>query len=448
MTTQSPTDEIQRRPAEGLEEGALDAEYFDSAIRPDEVEPDELYEPVLKSWDDVRRLARRTRTLNLAMLAAVPLNLLLIGYAALCFMGDAAALGFADLFGGVAFSLILPAVMVALYVQMVPALGVACALDKRFVWPWGAAALLLFPLGPIVMFLLSRQAADELDYVGQPMGFFGPLPPEQAPADWLPPVDETNTHVTVRHQSPLADAGAPPMIEAVGLSKFYGEFAAARDVSFKVYRGEVVAFLGPNGAGKSTTMKMLTGYLAASAGVARIAGFDMSQDRIEGSTHLGYLPENGPLYHDMTPRSLLEFFAETRGIALKPARERIRYLIDLCDLGAVVGKPIGKLSKGYRQRVGMAQVLLHEPEVLIMDEPTSGLDPNQIHEVRETITRLGQTHTILLSTHILQEVEAMCSRILFIDEGRLKFDGPIKEFTAGSRIDQRFHELSLGSVGV
>jgi ABC-2 type transport system ATP-binding protein len=240
----------------------------------------------------------------------------------------------------------------------------------------------------------------------------------------------------------------PAMIEAEGLSKFYGDFAAVVDITFKIPKGEVVAFLGPNGAGKSTTMKLLTGYLAPSAGVARIAGHDMGRDRLAGSARLGYLPENGPLYPDMSPRSLLGFFADARGLTGKRKQQRIDAVIELCDLGSVVGKPIGKLSRGYRQRVGMAQVLLHEPDVLILDEPTAGLDPNQIHEVRETIRKLGKSKTILLSTHILQEVEAMAGRVLFIDEGRLVFDGPIKELTRdGKPLDEHFRRLSSQLAG-
>jgi ABC-2 type transport system ATP-binding protein len=235
----------------------------------------------------------------------------------------------------------------------------------------------------------------------------------------------------------------PAMIEAEGLSKFYGEFAATSNVTFQVHQGEVVAFLGPNGAGKSTTMKLLTGYLAPSAGVARIAGHNMSTDRLAGTARLGYLPENGPLYSDMTPRGLLRFFADARGMSSSYKRQRIEAVVDLCSLGSVIGKPIGKLSRGYRQRVGMAQVLLHEPDVLILDEPTAGLDPNQIHEVRETIRKLGESKTILLSTHILQEVEAMAGRVLFINEGRLVFDGSIKDLTKdGKPLDQRFRELT------
>jgi ABC-2 type transport system ATP-binding protein len=241
-----------------------------------------------------------------------------------------------------------------------------------------------------------------------------------------------------------AGADRPVMIEADRLSKFYGQFAACRDVSFQVRRGEVVAFLGPNGAGKSTTMKLLTGYLSPSTGKAFIAGNDMAVDRLAGAAKLGYLPENGPLYPDMTPRSLLDFFADARGMSGAYRRTRMENVIEVCALGAVIGKPISKLSKGYRQRVGMAQVLLHEPEVLILDEPTAGLDPNQIREVRDTIRRLGETKTILLSTHILQEVEAMCNRVIFINEGRLVFDGTPGELAEEDKnLDERFHQLPL-----
>jgi ABC-2 type transport system ATP-binding protein len=233
------------------------------------------------------------------------------------------------------------------------------------------------------------------------------------------------------------------MIEADNLSKFYGDFAACRDVTFTVKRGEVAAFLGPNGAGKSTTMKLLTGYIAPSAGAARIAGFNMATHRLEGAKHLGYLPENGPLYPDMTPRSLLTFFGKARGLSRDQIDERLATVVDLCKLSSVIGKPIGKLSKGFRQRVGMAQVLLHEPDVLILDEPTAGLDPNQIREVRDTIRRIGETKTILLSTHILQEVEAMCNRVIFINEGRLVFDGTPAALAAEEKnLDERFHQLS------
>lgn len=234
-----------------------------------------------------------------------------------------------------------------------------------------------------------------------------------------------------------------PMIEAQGLSKFYGSFAAARDVTFSINQGEVAAFLGPNGAGKSTTMKLLTGYLAPSEGTAKIAGFNMATDRLEGAKRLGYLPENGPLYDDMSPRSLLTFFGTLRGMSPVELDRRMEMIVRTCRLEAVIGKPIGKLSKGYRQRVGLAHTLLHDPEVLVLDEPTAGLDPNQIREVRKMIRELGQSKTILLSTHILQEVEAMCNRVIFINEGRIVFDGTPEELSREQHdLDERFSELT------
>jgi ABC-2 type transport system ATP-binding protein len=235
-----------------------------------------------------------------------------------------------------------------------------------------------------------------------------------------------------------------PMIEAEGLSKYYGKFVATHDVSFKIFKGEVVAFLGPNGAGKSTTMKLLTGYLAPTTGTARIAGFDMTIDRIAGAELLGYLPENGPLYPDMTPSSLLNFFGEARGMRRVEIQARVADVVKLCDLSSVLHKPIGKLSRGYRQRVGMAQALLHEPQVLIMDEPTAGLDPNQISEVRQTMQRLGKDRTILLSTHILQEVEAVANRVIVINEGSLVYDGPTDELVHdGESMNEAFQRLTL-----
>jgi ABC-2 type transport system ATP-binding protein len=237
------------------------------------------------------------------------------------------------------------------------------------------------------------------------------------------------------------------MIEAIGLSKFYKDFAAIRDVTFSVPQGQVAAFLGPNGAGKSTTMKILTGYLAPSAGEARVAGVDVRTGRIAAAERLGYLPENGPLYPDMTPLSLLRFFGRARGLTGSRLQSRIEAVVARCALEAVIEKPIQKLSKGYRQRVGMAQVLLHEPDVLIMDEPTSGLDPNQIREVRQTIREIGRSKTILLSTHILQEVEAMADRIIFINRGRVVFDGTPAEMQ-GDRpsLDEAFHALTQEST--
>jgi len=237
--------------------------------------------------------------------------------------------------------------------------------------------------------------------------------------------------------------GRRPMIEAQGLSKYFGQFVATKDVTFSVPRGAVVAFLGPNGAGKSTTMKLLTGYLAPTSGVARIAGLNMATDRIEASKVMGYLPENGPLYNEMTPVSLLIYIGQARGMGSDQLKKRLDFVREKCALDEVWHKPIGKLSRGFRQRVGMAQALLHDPDVLILDEPTSGLDPNQVHEVRQLIRSLGATKTILLSTHILQEVAAVCSRVILINEGRIVFDGTVEEMAdTAPEMDKRFRELT------
>ena len=232
------------------------------------------------------------------------------------------------------------------------------------------------------------------------------------------------------------------MIEARGLGKFYGEFAAIRNVTFSIPRGQVAAFLGPNGAGKSTTLKILTGYLAPSEGSAQIAGLDICSHRIEAATRLGYLPEDGPLYPEMTPLELLRFFGEARGLSKRKLQNSILSVVEQCSLQAVLEKPIHKLSKGYRQRVGMAQVLLHEPDILIMDEPTSGLDPNQIHDVRALIRQLGRTKTILLSTHILQEVEAVADHVILIHEGRIIFDGTPQAMAAGGGLEEAFYRMT------
>ncbi len=233
------------------------------------------------------------------------------------------------------------------------------------------------------------------------------------------------------------------MIEAAGLSKFYGPFAAARDVTFSVPRGQVAAFLGPNGAGKSTTMKMLTGFLAPSEGGAHIGGFDVSTNRLQASRLIGYLPENGPLYNEMTPVSLLKYLGEARGMSASALKSRLEYVADKCALSGVWNKAISKLSHGYRQRIGMAQALLHDPEVLILDEPTSGLDPNQLHEARQLIRSLGETKTILLSTHILQEVEAVCSRVILIHAGRIVFDGSTGDMEGSQHnMETHFRELT------
>ena len=237
------------------------------------------------------------------------------------------------------------------------------------------------------------------------------------------------------------------MVEAIGLSKFYGPFAATQNITFSIPRGQVAAFLGPNGAGKSTTMKLLTGYLAPSEGEARIGGHDVANDRIEASKLVGYLPENGPMYLEMTPKSVLRYLGQARGLLGSRLSERLEYVAEKCALGTVWGKPIGKLSRGFRQRVGMAQALLHDPDVLILDEPTSGLDPNQVHHVRELITSLGQTKTILLSTHILREVQAICQRVLLINDGRIVLDGSVKDLEGSKHdMESRFRELTTSDT--
>lgn len=237
-------------------------------------------------------------------------------------------------------------------------------------------------------------------------------------------------------------AAPPVMIQAEGLCKFYGQFAAVNNVSFHVPARQVCAFLGPNGAGKSTTMKLLTGYLAPTRGRVSVAGFDMESQRIQASERIGYLPENGPLYNEMTPFGALVYLARARGLRGAARRSRLDYVASTCNLEEVWHKPIGKLSRGFRQRVGMAQALLHDPDVLILDEPTSGLDPNQLVGIRKLIRDLGKSKTILLSTHVLQEVEVLCSRVLLIDQGRLVFDGAIEELGDRDSIEAKFHHLT------
>lgn len=240
----------------------------------------------------------------------------------------------------------------------------------------------------------------------------------------------------------MIESSPPIQIEAKGLSKYYGTFVAIKDISFKIPKGQIVAFLGPNGAGKSTTMKILTGFLSPSEGDASIAGLDIRTQRLEAARHLGYLPENGPLYDDMTPLEHMKFFGEARGLTGNHLKNRMEAVAKQCGLKEVWEKPAGKLSRGYRQRVGLAQALLHDPDVLIMDEPTAGLDPNQIREFRSRIRKLGETKTILLSTHILQEVTAVSDRVLLIHDGRLVFDGLSKELESEKSLEERFYELT------
>ena len=220
------------------------------------------------------------------------------------------------------------------------------------------------------------------------------------------------------------------MIQVENLTKFYGATRAVDDVTFNVRKGEVLGFLGTNGAGKSTTMKVLTCYLAPTAGRAEVAGFDVFDNSLEVRKHLGYLPEDTPLYKDMTVLEYLQFAAAMRGMPSDRSEKRIKEIGGRCGLHEVAGKLVGELSRGYRQRAGLAQAMLDDPDILILDEPTSGLDPNQIVEIRQLIKEVGKEKTVILSTHILPEVQATCSRILIISSGKLVADGSPDELRA------------------
>jgi len=217
------------------------------------------------------------------------------------------------------------------------------------------------------------------------------------------------------------------MIEVEHLSKYYGTFHALRDVTFNVERGEILGFLGPNGAGKTTTMRIITGYIPATAGTVRVAGFDVAEKSLDARKHLGYLPETVPLYTELTPSEYLDFKGRITGMHNgRDRKARINEVMDQLNLHDVARKPIGALSRGFRQRVGLAQALLHNPDVLILDEPTVGLDPVQITEVRDLIRELGRDRTIILSTHLLPEVSMVCNRVIIINRGRLvALDTPI-----------------------
>ena len=206
-------------------------------------------------------------------------------------------------------------------------------------------------------------------------------------------------------------------IEVKNLSKFYGQQAAVNDISFSIQKGEIVGFLGPNGAGKSTTMKILTGFIPATSGEVNICGMEVDVDSLETRKKIGYLPENNPLYLDMYVREYLEFVGKIYKVPNLKAR--IDEMIQQVGLEVEQNKKIGMLSKGYRQRVGLAQAIIHDPEVLILDEPTTGLDPNQLVEIRELIKRIGKSKTVMLSTHIMQEVEAICDRVIIIKSGKI-----------------------------
>jgi ABC-2 type transport system ATP-binding protein len=223
------------------------------------------------------------------------------------------------------------------------------------------------------------------------------------------------------------------MIEIKAITKRFGPILAVDGVSFRVERGEVLGFLGPNGAGKSTTMKMVTGFLAPTSGTALVGGRDVTKEPIQVKQMIGYLPEGAPAYPDMTPEGFLGFVAGVRGLRGEARRARMNEVVARVHLEGVLRQPIETLSKGFKRRVGLAQAILHDPEVLIMDEPTDGLDPNQKHEVRELIRGMAPNKATILSTHILEEVQAVCTRTIIISRGRIVFDGTPAQLAAKSR---------------
>lgn len=222
-----------------------------------------------------------------------------------------------------------------------------------------------------------------------------------------------------------------PMIEISGLKKSYGDFEALRGLNFMVPKGQIVGFLGPNGAGKSTTMKILTGYLPYTKGSVKVGEIEVAEDSHATRTMIGYLPENNPQYEDMMVAEYLSFIADVRKIPKNDQKTKIGHAVDRCGLGSVFHKDIAQLSKGFRQRVGLAQAIIHDPQLLILDEPTSGLDPNQIIEIRNLIKELGKETTVLMSTHILQEAQSTCQRILIINNGLLVADDTPEQLTGG-----------------
>ncbi len=224
------------------------------------------------------------------------------------------------------------------------------------------------------------------------------------------------------------------VIQVKNLSKHFGPVHAVKDISFSVGRGEVLGFLGPNGAGKSTTMKVITGFLAPSRGKISVCGHDVLEEPIKAKENIGYLPEGAPAYGEMTPRGFLGFIADIRALERDKREQRVSHVVDMIHLESVLDRPIETLSKGFKRRVGIAQAILHDPQVLIMDEPTDGLDPNQKHEVRTLIKEMAKNKAIIISTHILEEVDAVCNRAIIISDGRIVFSGTPLELTAKSRL--------------
>lgn len=230
-------------------------------------------------------------------------------------------------------------------------------------------------------------------------------------------------------------------ISITNLTKIYGEQRALDNVSLEINKGEIVGLLGPNGAGKSTMMKIITCFIPPTEGGVKVCGYDIFDDPMEVRKKIGYLPENNPLYLDMYVREFLYFIAGVHKLG-KQKKERTEYMIELTGLTKEVNKKIGALSKGYRQRVGIAQAMIHDPEVLILDEPTSGLDPNQLVEIRELIKNAGKDKTVLLSTHIMQEVEAVCDRTIIINNGQVVADDNTKHLAAGQSLENIFRKIT------
>ncbi len=242
-----------------------------------------------------------------------------------------------------------------------------------------------------------------------------------------------------------APQGDAPLIEIAGLSKRFGSFTAVDKVSFTVARGEVLGFLGPNGAGKSTTMRMLSGFMTPTSGTARICGHDVQTDAVAARRSLGYLPEGAPCYPEMTVLGFLHFVAAVRGFSGAEVERRVDHALDLATLRGVRLQPIETLSKGFKRRVGLAQALLHNPPVLILDEPTDGLDPNQKHEVRTLISGMAAEKAIVISTHILEEVEAVCTRAVVIASGRVVADetpAALAKRHPSGRLEEAFRQIT------
>jgi ABC-2 type transport system ATP-binding protein len=240
-----------------------------------------------------------------------------------------------------------------------------------------------------------------------------------------------------------------PAITVTGLDRYFGPIHAVRNISFSVNRGEVLGFLGPNGAGKSTTMKMITGFLEPSQGTVIVNGHNVVDHPLQVKSSIGYLPEGAPSYGEMSVRRFLDFIAEIRGFHGPEKQSRVQQVIKRINLESVVDQTIDTLSKGFRRRVGLAQAILHDPDILIMDEPTDGLDPNQKHEVRNLIKEMSRNKAIIISTHILEEVDAVCSRAIIIAKGQVLFDGTPAELRAQSDdndIEHAFRKITTGSI--